>query len=353
MTAKILKAGVYAPAFFYILLSGKVNDMNYALVAFEKTILVDRIAQELNVDPILPQRTVFADGELNVTLQDSGAIDGKTVLLVHSTGTPVNENILSVAFLAQELKNAGAKKVIAVVPYFGYARQERSKIAGKHGHAQIVAQLFEQSGIDELFAVELHDEKILEFFSIPVHNISVSPVMVLDIEQRLSHRGSSFCLVAPDEGAREFVDAIAHCLNVPSMVFIKERYAADRTRIIGNDGTCSGSTAIIIDDILATGGTAVQVCDAVHAMGFKEVVGYFTHPVFAGNAAQKIKGSHFTKIVVGNTLPLPQPIPGGPSIESFDVSEAVLDALRKYIFSAETYVHNDIKVADVLNSRPL
>ncbi len=238
--------------------------------------------------------------------------------------------VLGVAFCAHELKNAGAKKVVAVMPYFGYSRQECSDISGKPGSAQVIAKMLQEAGIDELVAVELHDEKLVDLFSIPVHNLSVDKIIAKHIkEQRMIL--DSVCLVAPDQGAAAYVEAIAKQVGMGTLTFSKERFAVDQTRVTGIVGVCEGSIGIIIDDIIATGGTALNVCNALPDSGYKTIYGYFVHPVLAGNAVERIADSCFDTVFVGNTLPLTPEAKAEQKIKQFDVSDVIVDKLRKIV----------------------
>lgn len=300
--------------------------MNYEFVCLQKTALAEKVATAFKKPLYQVPLAQFADGELNIVLENPHLFADKTVVIVQSMGHPVNALVLGIAFLAHELKNAGAHKIIAVIPYFAYSRQERSAIAGKPGYAQEIAHLFEDAGIDELVAVELHNGAMGDFFSIPVHNLSVQSIITEHIiKQKLNH--SQLCLIAPDEGIHAFVTAIAAQLHVGMITFQKERFAPDQTRIVGTNGQCKGSIGIIIDDILATGGTAMNVAHTLAGCDYKEIYGYFVHPVFAGDALQKMTHSAFKTIYVSNTLPLPVHL--SLNIVQFDVSSLIISALKK------------------------
>ncbi len=311
----------------FFVCSAKGN-MNYELVALSRTDLTEKIATQLQQPLHYAELRQFADGEIDVKLADPKQFAGKIAVIVQSTGDPVNEHTLGVAFLAHELKNAGAQKVIAVIPYLGYSRHDESSIAGKPGSVAVIAKLFEAAGIDELLFVDLHDEKIIDFFSIPVHNLQVQSIIADHIKaQEKSLR--DVCLVAPDKGAAEYVEEVAGKIGVGTLIFSKERFSMDQTRITGLAGECEGTTGIIIDDIIATGGTALNVCNSLPEMGYKNIYGYFVHPVLAGNAVERIEKSCFSKIFVGNTLPLRKEALESSNIEVFDVSSVIVDELKR------------------------
>ena len=303
--------------------------MNYELIALIETDLAHNVARGLQKKLHLADYREFADGEVGVSLEHPEQFAGKPAVIIQSTGAPVNEHTLGVAFLAQELKNAGAVRIIAVIPYCGYARQERSRIAGKPGSIAVIAKLFEASGIDELVVVDLHEPRAIDFFSIPVHNLKAQSVIADHIKKEMPSL-SKTCLIAPDKGAADYVKQVAHMIRVGTLIFSKERFAGDQTRVLGYEGSCSGTTGIILDDIIATGGTAVNVCSALPAMGYKKVYGYFMHPVLAGPAIERIEKSVFSKIFVSNTLPLLKAAMS-PKIAVFDVSAILVTKINQLL----------------------
>ena len=301
--------------------------MNCEIIALSNTDVAQKIAKRFDKELIVPAFRQFADGEVNVKLDNYERYEDKTVVIVQSTGRRVNEYTLGVAFLAQELKHAGAKKVIAVIPYLGYARQDKSSVDEKPGHVSLIAKLFEQSGIDELIAVELHDEDIIKLFTIPVTNVSVRDTIAAHITKQFPQL-DSVCLVAPDKGAREYVKAIAKQMDVGTITFSKERFGVDQTRVVGCLNECDGIIGIVIDDIISTGGTAINVCSALPEMGYATISGYFVHPVLAANALERMRNSCFRSIFVSNTLPLSPEMNDLPFITVFDISEDIVSVLK-------------------------
>jgi ribose-phosphate pyrophosphokinase len=283
----------------------------------DQTQLAARVAQRLNLPLALCPPVVFSDGEVHVALEDPFCFRGQTVIVVQSTCAPVNETTLLVPFLVHELKNAGAARVIGVIPYMGYSRQELSKATGKSGHAWVIAQMLERAGLDEIFILELHEPAFKDFFSIPVHDILLRDYIAQHIRNTISDQ--SLCIVAPDDGAESMATEIAKPLGVSTMVFQKERYASDKTRVIGHSGVSDGKVAIIVDDIIDTGGTAINVCDVLKREGFEKVFGYFVHPVLSGNACEKIQKSGFDTVFVSNSIPVRHT----KNIDIFDVSEVI------------------------------
>ena len=287
------------------------------------TQLAASIAQQLHLELALATCVTFSDGELNVKLEDASRFANEAVIVVHSTCAPVNDNVLSTAFLAHELKNAGARKVIGVLPYFGYGRQEKSRTTGKPGSAQLVAQLMENAGYDALYALELHEPIVQTFVAIPFENVLLRECIAQHIKQTFEDL-SELCIIAPDEGARNMADQIAKPLGLSTIVFQKERYASNKTRVIGQTGVCAGKVAIIVDDIIDTGGTAINVCSALKEGGFEKVIGYFVHPVLSGNACERLEESGFDKVFVSNSMPVAHT----GKVSEFDVSEVIARQLK-------------------------
>lgn len=300
--------------------------------------LAETVARLLQAILIQAKFQKFSDSECAVTLDNYEQFLDANVYIFQSSSMPVNDTVLGVAFLAQVLKQAGARKVILINPYFGYSRQDKSPIKGKPGHAEIIAKLYESSGIDELITVELHNPEIKKYFTIPVHELELTDVIAQQIKQHFGAK-KDICLIAPDKGAYERVAKIGMLIGAGVLVFSKERYAADKTRVLGVSGTCTGQTAILIDDMIDTAGTAVNVARALMEMrpmpadgknvkGFQEVVGFFVHPVLSGDAFDRIEKSPFSQVFVSNTLPMHGE---HRKITQFDVSSVLAEFILKKV----------------------
>ena len=301
--------------------------MSYELVTLENTDLARKIAHRLGKELRIATLRQFADGELNVRLNDYQAYAGKTAVIIQSTGDRVNEYTLGLAFLAQTLKQAGAKKIIAVTPYFGYSRQDRG-IAGKPGHAQVIAQLFESAGVDELIVVELHAKEVMRFFTIPVTDVSVNDTVADHIKKQFPAL-DSVCLVAPDQGAHEQVKDIAKTIKVGTISCSKERFATDQTRLLDCVIDCDGVVGVVVDDIVSTGGTASNVTRRLSEQGYQDFFGYFVHPVLADDAVERMRAAGMNAIFVSNSLPLSSSAKAVSFITVFDISEDIVSVLKK------------------------
>lgn len=303
------------------------------IVTLFPTPLADSVARLLQAHLIQANFQKFSDSECAVSIDNPEQFHGKDTYIFQSTGAPVNDTIFGVAFLAQLLKQAGARKVVLINPYFGYSRQDKSVIAGQPGHGQIIARLLEASGIDELITVELHNPAIKNYFTIPVHELSLTDTLAEYIKQHFGIR-KEMCLIAPDKGAYERVAKIGLLVGAGVLVFSKERYAADKTRVVGVSGTCTGpstqlrtgKTAILIDDIIDTAGTAINAAQALMELHFHEVIGFFVHPVLSGDACERIEKGPFAQIFVSNTLPV---VGDHRKIVPFDISGVLAEFIWK------------------------
>lgn len=286
--------------------------------------LCSLVAQKLDVKPIIPEIIRFADGEIEVTFPDFAQIKGKKAFIVQSTCPPVHENLMELLINLFQAKNAGANDLIAVVPYFGYARHDKNKIQGAQGSAALIARLIENAGAQKIITVALHSQITKSYFTHEIINIDLIDFIAAHIKNQFSDL-AQICLVAPDKGAQERVKAIAQQLGVGHIFFSKQRVAIDKSEIVASQTDCKGKIAIIVDDMIDTGGTAINACDALVARGFNQIYGYFIHPVLSGNAAQIIEHSKFTQIFVSNSIPLKS---AGNKITVFDISEVLVKYLN-------------------------
>ncbi len=300
--------------------------MNYEFTCLQRTALATNVATAFGKPLHEIPLSTFADGELNVVVPNPTQFKGKNIIFLQSTGQPVNELLLGSAFIAHELKNAGAATMCAVIPYLGYSRQERSIIPGKPGALAVIGRLFAAAGIDELITIELHNGDDARIFPLPIVNLSVQSLIAAHIEkQKLSREQIS--LIAPDKGIWGYVKAIAEQLGVGMMLFQKERFAPDQTRIVSSNGQARGTIGIIIDDIIATGGTALNVARLLPTYGYTAIYGYFIHPILAGNALEQLKQSGLKAVYATNTVPLSAA--AETYIRSLDISSVIINELKK------------------------
>lgn len=288
--------------------------------------LTSAIAKEYGKTLHYAQVTRFADGETQIIFDNPDFWRDKHAIILQTTYPSPHEQILHVAFLAHELKNAGCANVTTVIPYFGYSRQEKSHIPGKYGPAYVIAQLLQHAGINQLITIEAHTPVLKEFFTIPFNSVSLIDCITNHIRTHidLSH---GVTLIAVDKGAYARAQAVANKLGCTVIQFFKERYAQDKTKIISISDECNTPTAIIIDDIMDTGGTALQVCEELTKKGVHHIFGYFAHPVFSNNCLQKIETSGFEKVFVSNTIDLTG-VTTQSKTELFDISRCIIEHLK-------------------------
>lgn len=285
--------------------------------------LAQSIAHSLGGHLVVPELIQFADGEIEVHLPDQGLFQGKNVCIIQSTNPPVHDGLIQLMLLANELHNAGAQTITALIPYFGYARHDSSTIPGGQGSMALMVKLLKASGINNIITVQLHNPAIISQLILPMHSISLAPIIAAHIKQTLPSL-NNVCLIAPDQGAQLLVSDIARILGIGFVSFTKERYQADKTKIVATQGSCKGTTAIVIDDIINTGGTALNVCEALHQQGYARIYGYFVHAVLSADAAQKLQASSFTQIFVSNSIPQLKSV---PKIKIFDIAKVITEVL--------------------------
>lgn len=272
--------------------------------------------------------THFADSEISVGLKASApSLASLHAIVVHSTSYPVNENLVELLLTLQMLKNKGVKKITAVIPYFGYARQDR--LQGGESVAGFVLRLLQEAGADSVVTVELHNPNIIDDAPLPVTNIVLTDVIADYIAQQ--EEQNDLTIIAPDRGALGRVEAIADRLDASTMVYDKERYAVNKTRITASSGTCKTLKGIIVDDIIDTGSTMMQVADKLHDEHSScHMFAFAVHPVLSGDARRKLQESYFERIWITNTITWDQ----GTLPDKFvvvDISKYIADSLRTLI----------------------
>ncbi len=288
--------------------------------------LAEAIAKALGVRMGRAQVQRFSDGEISVEVLDN--IRGRDVFIVQSTCPPVNDNLMELILLADACKRASAYRITAVVPYFGYSRQDRRSRATRAPiSAKAVAEMVCSAGIDHLVTVDLHADQIQGFFSIAVDNVYASPVLLADAWKRLEE---DVVVVSPDVGGVVRARALARRLDNTDLAIIDKRRpkpnVAEAMNIIGEvrDKVC-----VLIDDMIDTAGTLCQAAGSLLDEGAKEVVAYITHPVLSGKALERITGSDLTELVVTDTIPLSEQAVACGKIRQLSVAELLAETMRR------------------------
>ena len=287
-----------------------------------------RVAQQL-MQPlgfILVEK--FSDGETRVEILEN--IRGMDVFLIQSTCPPGNEHLMELLLMADACRRASAKTISAVVPYFGYSRQDR-RPRNTRGpiSAKLVADLMETSGISRLITIDLHADQIEGFFSIPVDNVYSSPVLLGDIWKQ---KYDSLVLVSPDIGGVLRARAIARRLDNAGLAIIdKRREQANKSEVVNIIGDVQDKTAVIFDDMVDTAGTLCNAAAALKEKGANKIVAYAAHPVLSGPATERIRESELDELVVTDTIPLSQDALDTGKIRQLSIAELVAETIRRII----------------------
>lgn len=268
----------------------------------------------------------FSDGEVMVEIIDS--VRGKDVFLVQPTSQPANENLMELLVMVDAVRRASAARVTAVIPYFGYARQDRRPRAARVAiTAKLVANILVAAGINRLVTMDLHSDQIQGFFNIPVDNVYASPILLGDIWR---HKYANPVVVSPDVGGVVRARGIAKRLDEAKLAIIdKRRPQPNEAQVMNIIGDVSERTCFIIDDMIDTAGT---LCEAAHALkhaGAKRVLAYCTHPILSGSAVENIERSFLDEIVVTDTIPLSDQARKCEKIRQLSIAELLAESIRR------------------------
>ena len=287
-----------------------------------------RVAQQLMQPLGFIQVEKFSDGETRVEILEN--IRGMDVFLIQSTCPPGNDHLMELLLMADACRRASAKTISAVVPYFGYSRQDR-RPRNTRGpiSAKLVADLIETSGISRLITIDLHADQIEGFFSIPVDNVYSSPVLLGDIWKQ---KYGSLVLVSPDVGGVLRARAIARRLDNAGLAIIdKRREQANKSEVVNIIGDVQDKTAVIFDDMVDTAGTLCNAAAALKEKGANKTVAYAAHPVLSGPATERIRESELDELVVTDTIPLSQDALDTGKIRQLSIAELVAETIRRII----------------------
>ncbi|CAN0574160.1 unnamed protein product, partial [Ectocarpus sp. 12 AP-2014] len=262
--------------------------------------LAQKIAESL--DSRMGNATVgqFSDGEIAVEINEN--VRGKDVFILQSTCAPTNDNLMELILMVDALRRASAARITAVLPYFGYARQDRRvRSARVPISAKVVADMMVKAGVDRVMTMDLHADQIQGFFDVPVDNVYGSPILLDDIERQ---NYSDLVVVSPDVGGVVRARAIAKQLNADLAIIDKRRPQANQAQVMHIIGEIEGRTCVVVDDMIDTAGTLCKAGEALKEHGAKRVVAYATHPILSGPAVDNITNSVLDEVVVTDTIPL-------------------------------------------------
>lgn len=268
----------------------------------------------------------FSDGEINVKINEN--VRGSDVFIIQSTCAPTNDNLMELIVMVDALRRASAGRITAVIPYFGYARQDRRvRSARVPITAKVVADFLSSVGVDRVLTVDLHAEQIQGFFDVPVDNVFGTPVLMEHLRQQAFHNP---VVVSPDIGGVVRARALAKLLNDIDLAIIdKRRPRANESQVMHIIGDVSDRDCIIVDDMIDTGGTLCKAAEALKKHGARRVFAYATHPVFSGNAVANIRDSHIDQVVVTDSIPLSAEMKALDKVHQLTLGGMLSEALRR------------------------
>ncbi len=266
----------------------------------------------------------FSDGETEVEIVDN--VRTKEVFVLQSTCYPVNDNLMELLLIIDALKRASAKRIVAVIPYFGYARQDKKVKPRVPISAKLVADLLASAGAHRIIAMDLHANQIQGFFNLPVDNLFAQPVFIKYIKENIPY---NLVIVSPDAGGVERARSFAKILDAGLAIVDKRRTSPNKSKAMSLIGEVKGKRAILLDDMADTAGTLSDAADLVEQKGALEVHACCTHPVLSGPAIKKINESRIKTLITANTIPLGEKVNECPKLIPLSVAEVLGEAMKR------------------------
>ena len=285
------------------------------------------ISDYLDVPLTRAQVRRFADNEVFATIDEN--VRGEDVFVIQSTSYPANDNLMELLICIDALKRASAKRITAVTPYFGYARQDRKTGGRTPISAKLVANLITRAGADRVLTLDLHAGQIQGFFDIPTDNLVAYPVMADDIKRRLNGASNSLMIVSPDVGGVVRARQLADRLNADLAIVDKRRARAGDSEVMNIIGDVEGRRCILFDDIVDSAGTLCNAADALVQKGAQAVSAYVSHGVLSGGACERVDRSVLSELVVTDTIEAPDLAHGGEKIRRVSVAPLIGEAIRR------------------------
>jgi len=287
--------------------------------------LAQEIASHLSVTLGRASVGRFTDGEVTVEIEQN--IRARDIFIVQPTCPPTNETLMELLIMVDAMKRASARRITAVIPYYGYARQDRRPRSTRVPiSARVVANLLETVGVERLLTMDLHADQIQGFFDIPVDNIYASPVLLSDLKSK-SYK--DLVVVSPDIGGVVRARALAKQLGCELAIIDKRRPKAGVAEVMHVIGEIDGRNCVIMDDMIDTAGTLVQAAQVLKERGARRVYAYCTHPVFSGPAIERIAGSQLDEVVITNTIPLGEAAKACKKIRQLSVAFLFAETMRR------------------------
>ncbi len=267
----------------------------------------------------------FADGEIYIEINEN--IRGNSIFIIQSVSSPANDNLMELLLCIDALKRSSAKNITTVIPYFGYARQDRKVVPRTSISAKLVSNLITNAGADRVVTVDLHAGQIQGFFDIPVDNLFATPIFAKHIKRKI--KSNNIICVAPDVGGVERARALGKKLDVGLAIVDKRRPSPGKSQVMNVIGNVKNKICILTDDIIDSGGTIVNAADALLKRGAKEVHVYATHGVFSGDAVKKIKNSKIKNLVITDSIDSSDKLKKVRNIEVLSISILLAEAIKR------------------------
>ncbi len=287
--------------------------------------LSDKISKYLKNRLVNSSIRKFSDGEIYIEINEN--IRGNSIFIIQSVSSPANDNLMELLLCIDALKRSSAKNITAVIPYFGYARQDRKVVPRTSISAKLVSNLITTSGADRIVTVDLHSGQIQGFFDIPVDNLFATPIFSRHIKKKIKTK--NLICVAPDVGGTARARALGKMLNVGLAIVDKRRPSPGKSEVMNIIGDVKGKTCIVVDDIIDSGGTIVNAAKALKERGAKDVHVYVTHGVLSGLAVEKIKKSTIRNLVITDTIDNSKKVKKAKNIEVLTISNLVGEAIKR------------------------
>ena len=299
--------------------------------------LSKNIAKNLKLKLVNTNIRRFADGEIYIEINEN--IRGNSVFVVQSTSNPANDNLMELLLVIDALKRSSAKNITAVIPYFGYARQDRKVAPRTSISAKVVANLITNAGASRVLTVDLHAGQIQGFFDMPVDNLFTTPLFARYIKKKL--KSKNLICVSPDVGGVQRTRGLATKISADLAIIDKRRPAPGKSQVMNIIGDVKNKTCIIVDDIIDSGGTIVNAVQELKKNGALDVYVFITHGVLSGSAIEKIKKSKIKKLIITDTIDNSKRIKNNSKIEVLSISSLMAEAIKR--------ISNSTSVSDLFN----
>ena len=286
-----------------------------------------KVAENLDANLGAIKVGTFSDGEINVEINEN--VRGKDTFVIQSTNFPAEKNLMELILIIDALKRASVKSITAVIPYFGYSRQDRRvRSARVPISAKVVADMLTNAGVSRIITLDIHSEQIQGFFSFPMDNIYTANLMVKNLLD--NYKVEDLQVVSPDTGGVIRARSVAKTLGVKDLAIIdKRRQKANESEVINLIGDVENKVCIVPDDLIDTAGTLSNASHALKERGAKEIIAYITHPVLSGNAIENLNNSAIDKLVVSNSIDIGDKSKKCPKIDVFDISPILSQAITR------------------------